>query len=169
MSQKTGTVAPKERINVTFKPATGGAQEEIELPLKIAVIGDFLHRYDDRQLEERKPININKSNFNEVLAKQELSVSLSAPNKLSDDEDAPEEIPVQLKFTSMRDFEPGGVATQVPELKQLLDLREALISLKGPLGNIPAFRSMIEEVLKNSEQREKILEELGVSKESAPQ
>ncbi|RMR25888.1 hypothetical protein ALP89_04649 [Pseudomonas syringae pv. persicae] len=26
---REGSVAPKERINVTFKPAIGGAQEEI--------------------------------------------------------------------------------------------------------------------------------------------
>ena len=43
---KDSSVAPKERINVTFKPATGGAQEEIELPMKVMVVGDFLQRHD---------------------------------------------------------------------------------------------------------------------------
>ena len=47
---KEGSVAPKERINVTFKPATGGAQEEIELPLKLMVLGDFTQRADDRKI-----------------------------------------------------------------------------------------------------------------------
>ena len=48
---KEGSVAPKERINVTFKPATGGAQEEIELPLKLMVLGDFTQRADDRKID----------------------------------------------------------------------------------------------------------------------
>jgi type VI secretion system protein ImpB len=46
---KEGSVAPKERINVTFKPATGNAQEELELPLKLLVLGDFTQRADDRR------------------------------------------------------------------------------------------------------------------------
>ena len=48
MARKESSVAPKERINVTFKPATGGAVEEIELPMKVMVMGDFLQRHDPR-------------------------------------------------------------------------------------------------------------------------
>ena len=43
---KDGSVAPKERINITFKPAVGGAQEDVELPLKLLVLGDFSLRAD---------------------------------------------------------------------------------------------------------------------------
>ena len=60
---KEGSVAPKERINVTFKPATGNVQEEQELPLKLMVLGDFTQRADDRKVEDRKPISIDKNNF----------------------------------------------------------------------------------------------------------
>lgn len=56
---KEGSVAPKERINVTFKPALGDAQEEIELPLKLMVLGDFTQRADDRKIEDRKPVSID--------------------------------------------------------------------------------------------------------------
>ena len=68
---KEGSVAPKERINVTFKPATGGAQEEIELPLKLLAIGDYTQRADERKVEDRKPIGIDKMTFDEVLAKHD--------------------------------------------------------------------------------------------------
>ena len=74
---KEGSVAPKERINITFKPATGGAQEEIELPLKLLVLGDYVQRFDERKLEDRKPIAIDKMTFDEVLAKQGLTLNLS--------------------------------------------------------------------------------------------
>ena len=43
---KEGSVAPKERVNITYKPATGGAQEDVELPLKILMLGDFTGRAD---------------------------------------------------------------------------------------------------------------------------
>ena len=77
---KEGSVAPKERINVTFKPATGGAQEEIELPLKLLAIGDYTHRKDDRKIEDRKPISIDKMTFDEVLAVgSDAGVTVGAP------------------------------------------------------------------------------------------
>lgn len=158
---KEGSVAPKERVNVTFKPATGDMQEDIELPLKLMVLGDFTQRQDDRKIEERSPVSIDKNNFNEVLAKQELSLSLSVPNTL-DEQETDSDLPVNLSFKELKDFNPSSVVEQVPELKALMELRDALVALKGPLGNAPAFRKAIESVLKDSASREKVLAELGL-------
>lgn len=160
---KEGSVAPKERINVTFKPATGGAQEEIELPLKLLAIGDYTQRPDERKVEDRKPISIDKMTFDEVLAKQELSLTLSVPNRLQDDESASDELGISLQVNSMKDFNPASLVEQVPELKKLMELRDALVALKGPLGNAPAFRKAIEGVLADDESRTRVLGELGLS------
>lgn len=159
---KDGSVAPKERINVTFKPATGGAQEEIELPLKLLAIGDYTLRKDERKVEERKPISIDKMTFDEVLAKQALSLTLSVPNRLQEVE-SNEELAVQLHVKSMKDFNPASLVDQIPELKKLMELRDALVALKGPLGNAPAFRKAIEGVLANDESRGRVLGELGLN------
>jgi type VI secretion system protein ImpB len=159
---KEGSVAPKERINVTFKPATGGAQEEIELPLKLLAIGDYTLREDDRKLEERKPISIDKMTFDDVLAKQALSLTLSVPNRLQDAKEG-EELGVQLKVNTMKDFNPASLVDQVPELRKLMELRDALVALKGPLGNAPAFRKAIEGVLADDESRGRVLGELGLN------
>ncbi|AAO58855.1 MULTISPECIES: type VI secretion system contractile sheath small subunit [Pseudomonas syringae group] len=159
---KEGSVAPKERINVTFKPATGGNQEEIELPLKLLAIGDYTHRRDERKVEDRKPISIDKTTFDEVLAKQELELTLSVPNRLQDEEGVAEELPVKLRVNSMKDFNPASLVEQVPELKKLMELRDALVALKGPLGNAPAFRKAIEGVLADDESRGRVLGELGL-------
>ncbi|MGE6385804.1 type VI secretion system contractile sheath small subunit [Pseudomonas sp. NPDC078416] len=159
---KEGSVAPKERINVTFKPATGGAQEEIELPLKLLAIGDYTLRKDERKVEERKPISIDKMTFDEVLAKQALSLTLSVPNRLQEVE-SNEELAVQLHVKSMKDFNPASLVDQIPELKKLMELRDALVALKGPLGNAPAFRKAIEGVLANDESRGRVLGELGLN------
>lgn len=157
---KEGSVAPKERINVTFKPATGGAQEEQELPLKLLVLGDFTQRADDRKLEDRKPIGIDKQSFDDVLAKQELSLTFSVPNRLQ--EGAEDDLAVQLRIDSMKDFNPASLVEQVPELKKLMALREALVALKGPLGNAPAFRKAIESVLADPDARDRVLNELSL-------
>ena len=157
---KEGSVAPKERINVTFKPATGNAQEEQELPLKLLVLGDFTQRADERKIEERKPIGIDKQSFDDVLAKQELSLTFSVPNRLQ--EGAEDDLAVQLRIDSMKDFNPASLVEQVPELKKLMALREALVALKGPLGNAPAFRKAIESVLADQQTRDRVLNELGL-------
>jgi type VI secretion system protein ImpB len=159
---KEGSVAPKERINVTFKPATGGAQEEIELPLKLIAIGDYTHRKDDRKIEDRKPISIDKDTFDEVLAKQELSLTLAVPNRLESGDEA-DELALRLHINSMKDFNPASLVEQVPELKKLMELRDALVALKGPLGNAPAFRKAIERVLAGEESRDRVFAELGLS------
>ncbi|MBB1314562.1 MULTISPECIES: type VI secretion system contractile sheath small subunit [Aliivibrio] len=157
---KDGSVAPKERINVTFKPSSGDAAEALELPLKMMVLGDFTLQQDDRKLEDRKPLNIDKNNFNDVIEKQNLNIEFGVKNRLQDDEN--KEIPVNLSFKNMTDFDPSSIVEQVPELKGLMDLREALVSLKGPLGNVPSFRKAIEDALVNDEAREKLLSELGL-------
>ncbi|KUM42790.1 type VI secretion system contractile sheath small subunit [Pseudomonas sp. EpS/L25] len=157
---KEGSVALKERINVTVRPATGGAEEELELPLKLMVLGDFTQRADDRKLEDRKPVAIDKDNFDEVMAKQQLGLTLAVPNRLQ--EGGEDDLAVQLDIKAMADFSPARLVQQVPELKQLMDLRDALVALKGPLGNAPAFRKAIEQVLADPLAREQVLGELGL-------
>jgi type VI secretion system protein ImpB len=157
---KEGSVAPKERVNIVYRPATGDAKEEIELPLKLLVVGDFTSSPDDRMVEEREPINIDKDNFNEVLKAQNLNLDLTVPNKLSDDPDA--ELNVSVKFESIKDFEPEAIAKNTPELNKLLELREALNSLKGPMSNRPEFRKKIQELIKDEAAREQLLKELKI-------
>ena len=152
-----GSVAPKERVNIIYKTDTGGATAEKELPFKMMVLGDFTQRADATPIDQRKAININKDNFNDVLGSQKLSLDMNVANEL-----APEggEMPVSLKIKSMKDFEPEAIARQVPELSKMLELREALNALKGPLGNIPAFRKKILAIVQDEASRKAILDEL---------
>lgn len=158
---KESSVAPKERVNIRYKPATGNAREEVELPLKLLMLGDYTLKADETPIEDRKLSDVNKDNFNDVMRSHDLNVDMNVDNKLEETEGAePEQMPVSLKFETLKDFEPENVARQVPELNRLLELREALVALKGPLGNVPAFRKMIQGMLDDSDQREKLLSEL---------
>lgn len=157
---KEGSVAPKERVNITYKPATGNAKEEVELPLKLLMLGDYTMRQDPTPLEDRKPINVDKDNFQKVMAEQKLSLSIGVKDRLSEQED--NELHVNLKFRRLSDMEPAAIANQVPELKKLLELRAALTALKGPLGNEKAFRNKIQTILNDPAQRNRIINELGL-------
>lgn len=159
-SGKEGSVAPKERVNIVYKTYTGDAEEEIELPFRFLVMGDFTGREDSTPIEERQPINVDKDNFNDVLAAQNVSVQMNVPNKLSEQEGG--EMAVQLSIKSMRDFTPDRICQQVPELKSLVELRDALTVLKGPLGNVPAFRKRLQAVLDDPEAQKRLMSELNL-------
>jgi len=161
---KESSVAPQERVNIRFTPATGGAQEGVELPLKMLMIGDYTGRPDGRPLEDRKTLPIDKDCFEEVLRSQDLQLSLTVPSKVSGKEG--DDMAVELKFQSMKDFSPESLVHQIPELSKLLQLRTALQALKGPLGNIPAFRRKIEALIGDANARERLLKELGAEHSS---
>lgn len=157
---KEGSVAPKERVNVVYRPAIGDAQQEVELPLKILVMGDFTQQDDGRMVEDRKAINVDKDNFNEVLKAHNLKLQTTVDNKLAQEADAA--MSLDLDFKSLADFEPDAILQKVPELQKLYELREALKAIKGPLGNIPDFKKKLTQLVADEGAREKLLKELGI-------
>jgi type VI secretion system protein ImpB len=154
-----GSVAPKERVNIVYKSSVGDQTEEVELPLKLLMVGDYTGKPSDETVEDRVPVNVDKDNFNDVMAGMKLSLDVNVTDTLDEDN---ESMPVHLEFKSMNDLSPDSVAKQVPELDSMLEMRRALLALKGPLGNVPTFRKAIQKILNDDETREQIMKELGV-------
>jgi len=153
--------SPKERINVTYKPAIGDATEDVEIPYKLTLLGEYNPNEEKVPVEEKKAIKIDKSNFNDVLKAQNLSVSFNVDNKLVEDDNS--SLNVDLKINSIKDFSPEKIVENVPEMKVLMELRQSLMALKGPLGNVPAFRKAIESAISSKEERDKLMAELNLN------
>ena len=155
------SVAPKERINITYKTKTNNQEADVELPLKLMIMAN-LTGYNDTPLEEREVVSINKINFDQVMQKMDIKTNFTVENKLGLGSD---EINVELKISNMKDFSPDNIAKQIPEINQLLELRKALVSLKGPMGNIPDFRKAVLDALKDKKTKQELLLEIKDSKD----
>lgn len=137
---------PKARINIKLDLHTGGARKNVELPLKLLVMGDYSNGREQRPLSERSKLPIDKNNFNSVLADLQPNLMISVSDALADDN---AETAVALSFRHMKDFEPEQVARQIPQLRALLAMRNLLRDLKSNLLDNAAFRRELEYILKD--------------------
>ncbi|HCD1256231.1 TPA: type VI secretion system contractile sheath small subunit [Citrobacter amalonaticus] len=156
-----GSVAPKERVNIKFQPKTGNQTAEVELPLNLLVTGNLTGGADETPLDERQPVAINRNTFNAVLEQAGIGRDFSVPSALSESPDA--SMNINLKVKSLADLSPDNIAAQVPEMRKMLELREALVALRGPMGNLPAFRAQLKALLDDETSREQLIAELGIA------
>ncbi|WP_325919752.1 type VI secretion system contractile sheath small subunit [Pseudomonas frederiksbergensis] len=148
---------PKSRVNIKLDLHTGGARKNIELPLKLMVVGDYSKGAEQRPLSERHKININKQNIDSVLVEFGPRLKFIARNTLMDGES---DIPVELKFQRMKDFEPEQVARQIPQLRALLAMRNLLRDLKSNLLDNMTFRHELEHILQDDALSDELRAEL---------
>lgn len=146
MSNSFQEEIPKARVNIKLDLHTGGAQKKVELPLKLMVMGDYSNGKEDRPLSEREKVNINKNNFNSVLAEFSPSLNLTVENTLAGDHS---EENISLNFNEMKDFEPEQVVRQIPQLRAMLAMRNLLRDLKSNLLDNATFRKELETILKD--------------------
>lgn len=148
---------PKARVNIKLDLHTGGAQKQVELPLKLMVLGDYSNGREQCSLSERDKIDINKNNFDSVLGEFAPGLKLAVNNTLADNVS---ETSVELRFQSMKDFEPEQVARQIPHLRALLAMRNLLRDLKSNLLDNVTFRHELERILKDDALSEELRAEL---------
>ncbi|HPM22291.1 MAG TPA: type VI secretion system contractile sheath small subunit [Phycisphaerae bacterium] len=143
--------ARESRVNIVISDKLKGGAEP-ELPFRMLVMGDYTLKDDKRAIEDRQPIDINKSNFDSVMQSFNLSLDTSVADRIS----GTGEMPVSLKFGTLKDFRPEAIARQVPQLKNLLELREALKALRPAMGDKAAQKKLLD-AIKDPEVRAKIL------------
>jgi type VI secretion system protein ImpB len=148
---------PPARINIQLSVDSGGAQKKMELPLKLLVLGDFKMDGDESRLMEREKINIDKNNFDEVMQSMDIELKTSVENRLKKDDS---EMPVELKFDSMKSFEPMEIVKQVPDLNRLMAIRNLIKDLGSNLLDNREFRRKMEAILKDKNSMNSVLTEL---------
>lgn len=159
--QKKITRVRPPRVHITYDVETGGAIEKRELPFVVGVMADLsgIPLNALPPVAERKFVDIDRDNFNTVLAGIEPRIAFSVPNRLTEDD---VNLPVELKFKSLDDFKPAKVAAQVPALRKLLDARRAIANLRSSLIGNEKLNALLQEALTNTEQMQRIRAEEGM-------
>ena len=154
----------KPRVHITYDVETEGAEVLRELPFVVGIMGDFSGDPTQplRPLAERKFIQIDRDNFNEVMARMTPGLNIRVDNKLADDGT---QMAVALKFNSIEDFEPARVAEQVPALKALLETRNKLRDLMSKVDRSEELENLLEQILKNENELKSLSGELGLRKQ----
>ena len=151
LQHKLDRVRPP-RVQITYDVEIGGAIVRKELPLVVGVLADLSGQQEQPlpKLKERKFTEIDRDNFNDVLAACSPRLTMRVPNRLAP-EGADSDLNVELKFRHMDDFSPLSVLLQIEPLQKLFEARPRLTDLIGKLDGNDKLDSMLQQVLANSE------------------
>jgi type VI secretion system protein ImpB len=149
---------PPARINLKLDVGKGDAKKKMELPLKMMVMGDFSMKPKDERVVDRQKIDLNKNNFEQVMEGMDLSLKYVADDKLSGQ--AGKGLPVNLQIKNMKSFNPENVAKNIPSISRLLAARNLVKDLKSNLLDNRDFRKRLEEILKDGQASQALLDQL---------
>jgi len=152
------------RVQITYDVEVGDAIEMKEIPFVVGVLGDLSGKPDEPlpKLKDRKFIEIDRDNFNNVLAGMKPRLAYRVDNKLTDDDT---KMAVELRFKSLDDFHPEHVAEQVTPVKKLVEARQKLSELLGKLDGNDKLDELLQDVISSTESLEKLGQEAGVKNE----
>ncbi len=150
---------PKSRITLVYRTNINGEPEDVKLPFRVVVLGDFsLGSSKDRQvdLEERKMRSIAGNNLNDVMKDMGMSISFEVDDKVSSDGEG--KMMVELPISRMKSFHPDEIVHHVPKLKALMLLRKLLLEMQSDIDNRKELRRKLYELFSNKEELQKLLE-----------
>ncbi len=157
----------KPRVQISYELDEGTATVKKELPFVMGVMGDYSGHSEQTKtpFKDKKFVNIDGENFNQVMKKMQPELHIKVDNKLSDKD---EEMAVDLKFNSMDDFEPDSIAKQVPALKKLLEARAQLNELVTKADRSEKLAELLEGILQDNDQLKKLAEQLPTTETANP-
>jgi len=160
LQHKLDRVRPP-RVQITYDVEVGGAIELKELPFVIGVMGDFVGKPEEPlpALKNRKFVEIDADNFNQVLSGMKPRLAYTVDNKLQDDGS---KMGVELTFDSIEDFEPDNIVQQVEPLRKLVEARQKLTDLRSKMDGNEKLESMLEDIISDADKQKELKDALGI-------
>jgi type VI secretion system protein ImpB len=151
------------RVQITYDVEIGDAIEMKEIPFVLGVLADLSGKPDEPlpKLKDRKFIEIDRDNFNNVLEGMKPRVAFKVDNKLTGDDT---KLAVELRFKSIDDFRPESVVTQIDPLRKLLEARVRLSELLHKLDGNDKLDDLLQKVIADTDSLRTLGKEAGVEK-----
>lgn len=152
---------PKSRLTLRYKTEVSGQPEDVSLPLRLLVEGDFsMGSSKDRKLdlEERRLRTLDGTNTDAVMKDMGMSLKFAVSNKI--DPETAEDMDVEIPIDSMRSFSPDHVAKHVPKLRGILQMKKLLEEVISNVDNRKDFRKLLNELMSDEEALGKMMEQL---------
>lgn len=134
------------RVQITYDVEVGDAIEKKEIPFVVGVMADLSGKPDAPlpKVKDRKFVEIDRDNFNSVLAGTKPRLAFRVDNKLTDDDS---QMSVELRFKSLEDFHPENVAQQVTPVRKLVDARKRLSDLLAKMDGNDRLEELLQEAM----------------------
>ena len=147
------------RVQITYDVEIGNAVEKKELPLVVGLLADLSGQplNPPPKLKERRFVEIDRDNFNEVMATIAPRLELSVPDTLKGEGN----LKVELNFTEFGHFHPEAIVKQVPRLARLLEARQQLRDLLAKLDGNDELDALLESIINNSEELRSLKSQAG--------
>jgi type VI secretion system protein ImpB len=160
IQQKISRIRPP-RVHITYDVEVGGAMVMKELPFVVGVLGDFSGQPADAlpPVRDRKFVQIDRDNFDQVLFGMKPRLVLRVPNRLSEGGGS---MSVELKFENLDDFHPDNLVQQVEPLRKLIELRQNLNDLLAKMDGNEKLGNILEDIMNNAEAQRQLGAALGI-------
>jgi type VI secretion system protein ImpB len=151
----------RPRVQITYDVETGGAMQKVELPFVVGVLADLSGKPSEalKALKDRKVVNIDRDNFNDVLARATPRAAVKVKDRLTGGDG---KLAVELNFRHMDDFEPAKIAEQVPALREMMDMRRQLTQLLSKMEGNNKLEALLNDVLSNRDKAHGLAKLMGV-------
>jgi type VI secretion system protein ImpB len=138
------------RVQITYDVEIGDAIQKKELPFVVGIMADLSGKPEQplAKLKDRKFVEIDRDNFNDVLASSAPRLTYRVDNKLTNDGS---KLNVELRFRNLDDFNPTNVVNQIEPLRKLLEARRRLTDLLGKLDGNDKLDELLQEVVSNTD------------------
>jgi type VI secretion system protein ImpB len=153
---------PKSRLTLKYKTEVNGEPEDVDLPMRFLVTGDFsLGTSKDRKvdLDERRLRALDGKNTDDVMKDMGIGLNFVVDNKIDPDTSG-EELEVALPIEGMKSFTPADIAAKIPKIKSVLLLKKLLLETMSSVDNKKEFRKLLNDLMADKDAVAKLLEEL---------
>lgn len=152
---------PQSRITLKYRTNIEGEEQDVSLPLRTMVLGDFSHGSSkDRKesLEDRRLRSLDGTNrVDDLMKDMDITLQVKVANQIDPGKD---DVEVTLPITGMKSFNPDEVAQHIPQVKALTLLKELLLEMQSNIDNRRDLRKLVQELYQNPDSLQKTLAEL---------